>query len=254
MRSADDRSAGTRTMPARMASAGCRRVTDEPSTSISPAPGRVCPHRMSNSSSLSLPLERHDPDAPRRRGRRTTRMEVACRTTIAPRAAARVGVRTSRLDASPASGVAAPDAAAGPSMSLTISSSAAAPSARMSTTPTVLPSRRTVARSHSPATSSIRWEMKMTERDVPRWLATTCEHPGREVRRQRGRHLSRSRTSGSMASARARSTTRKVASGRSRAGTRRSRPGRPRSAIRSRNSSIGVSVSTRVSAIGEVRE
>ena len=101
----------------------------------------------------------------------------------------------------------------------------------MSTTPTVLPSRRTVARSQRPATSSMRWEMKMTERDVPRCSATTSRT--RAVRSAGSAAVisSRSRTSGSMASARARSTTRSVASGRSRAWVRRSRFVIPRSAM-----------------------
>ena len=73
-----------------------------------------------------------------------------------------------------------------PSMSSTIRSSE--PSL-MSTTPTVAPSRRTVARSQTAAISISRWEMKMMQRSDPRWLPMTCEHPLGQVGRQRGGHL-----------------------------------------------------------------
>ena len=82
-----------------------------------------------------------------------------------------------------------------------------------STTPTVSPSRRTVARSQTAAISIIRCEMKMTRRSPPRWRPTTSRT--RSVRfAGRAAVISSSiRTSGSMASARARSMIRSEASG-----------------------------------------
>ena len=73
-----------------------------------------------------------------------------------------------------------------PSISSTIRSSE--PSVT-STTPTVSPSRRTVARSQTAAISIIRWEMKMTERSAPRWPADHLEHPLGQVRGQGRGHL-----------------------------------------------------------------
>ena len=73
-----------------------------------------------------------------------------------------------------------------PSISSTIRSSA--PGA-MSTTPTVSPSRSTVARSQSAEISMKRCEMKMTERPVLALAADDVEHPFGEVGGQRGGHL-----------------------------------------------------------------
>ena len=114
-----------------------------------------------------------------------------------------------------------------------------------STTPTVAPSRRTVARSHTAAISIIRWEMKMMERSVPRCRATTSRT--RSVRfAGRAAVISSSiSTSGSDARARARSMIRSVASGRRRAWPARSRPPRPSSPSQWRKGSSGVSVSRR---------
>ena len=58
-----------------------------------------------------------------------------------------------------------------------------------STTPTVSPSRRTVARSQTAAISMRRWEMKMTERSEPRWLPMTSSTRSVRFGRQRGGHL-----------------------------------------------------------------
>ena len=73
-----------------------------------------------------------------------------------------------------------------PSISSTMRSST--PGA-MSTTPTVSPSRSTVARSQSAEISRKRWEMKMTERPAAALAADDVEHPLGEVGRQRGGHL-----------------------------------------------------------------
>ena len=73
-----------------------------------------------------------------------------------------------------------------PSMRATIRSSE--PSLT-STTPTVSPSRRTVARSQTAAISISRCEMKMTEWSVPRWRADDLEDPLGEVGRQGRGHL-----------------------------------------------------------------
>ncbi len=58
-----------------------------------------------------------------------------------------------------------------------------------STTPTVSPSRRTVARSHTAAISMSRWEMKMMLRSEPLWSRDDLEDSFGEVCRQRGGHL-----------------------------------------------------------------
>ena len=58
-----------------------------------------------------------------------------------------------------------------------------------STTPTVSPSRSTVARSQTAAISIIRCEMKMTDRSGPAPSADDLEHALGEVRRQRRGHL-----------------------------------------------------------------
>ena len=58
-----------------------------------------------------------------------------------------------------------------------------------STTPTVTPSRRTVARSQTAAISIMRCEMKMTERSPPRMPPDDLQHPLGEVRGQRRGHL-----------------------------------------------------------------
>ena len=78
-----------------------------------------------------------------------------------------------------------------------------------STTPTVSPSRRTVARSHTAAISISRWEMKMTERSVPRWRPMTSST--RSVRfggQRRGHLVEHAGRRARSASARARSMTR----------------------------------------------
>ena len=111
-----------------------------------------------------------------------------------------------------------------PSMSATIRSSE--PSFT-STTPTVSPSRRTVARSQTAAISIIRWEMKMTDRSDPRWPPMTSRTLSVRSAGRAAVISSSIRTSGSMASARARSMTRSVASGRSRARSDRSRSPMP---------------------------
>ena len=58
-----------------------------------------------------------------------------------------------------------------------------------STTPTVSPSRRTVARSQTAAISIIRWEMKITDRSPPRWWPMTSRTRSVEVRGQGRGHL-----------------------------------------------------------------
>ena len=58
-----------------------------------------------------------------------------------------------------------------------------------STTPTVSPSRRTVARSQTAAISIMRCEMKITELSPPSLPTDDLEHALGEVRRERGGHL-----------------------------------------------------------------
>ena len=89
----------------------------------------------------------------------------------------------------------------------------------VSVTPTVTPSRSTVARSHSAATSAMRCEMKMTALPRSRQLPDDREHPLGQIRRQRAVISSSSRMSGSRrARARGRS-----AAGSDRAGRARRR-------------------------------
>ena len=188
----------------------CRRP------SSSPPAGRSEPARTSNSSSWPWPSSA---TTPRTSPGTEVERDVArawCRARRFARADARraaVGGRRRRA------GVGAPRA-------VTVLRDVARASARRSgprsprstsTTPTVSPSRRTVARSQTAAISMRRCEMKMTERPMPRWRPTTSST--RSVRSAGSAAVisSSSRTSGSIASARARSMTRSVASGRSRA-------------------------------------
>ena len=131
-----------------------------------------------------------------------------------------------------------------PSISSTIFSSEPAVT---STTPTVSPSRRTVARSQTAAISIMRWEMKMTERSPPRWRPTTSSTRSVRFAGSAAVISSSIRTSGSIASARARSIIRSEASGTRRAMLDRSSDSRPSSASQCRNGASGVSVSRRLS-------
>ena len=136
-----------------------------------------------------------------------------------------------------------------PSISSTIFSSA--PGA-ISTTPTVSPSRSTVARWQSAEISSSRCEMKMTDRPV--WLCrrtTSMTLSARFAGSAAVISSSRS-TSGSIASARARSSTRRIASGMRRAVSRRSRSATPSSRTQLRKDETGVCVSRRLDCDVEV--
>ena len=130
-----------------------------------------------------------------------------------------------------------------PSMSSTIRSSEPAVT---STTPTVSPSRRTVARSQTAAISMSRWEMKMTARSPPRCRPTTSSTRSVRFAGSAAVISSSMSTSGSMARARARSTIRSEASGTCRARLDRARPPNPSSPSQWRNGSIGVSVRRRL--------
>ena len=129
-----------------------------------------------------------------------------------------------------------------PSISSTIRSSE--PSVT-STTPTVSPSRSTVARSQMAAISIIRWEMKMMDRSPPFWRPTTDRTRSVRFAGRAAVISSSMSTSGSIASARARSMIRSEASGTLRAMLDRSRFSRPSSASQCRNGSTGVLVSRR---------
>ena len=115
-----------------------------------------------------------------------------------------------------------------------------------STTPTVSPSRSTVARSQTAAISIIRWEMKMIERSPPFWLPTTARTRSVRFAGSAAVISSSIRTSGSIASARARSMIRSEASGRRRARVDRSMSASPSSSSQWRNDSTGVAVSRRL--------
>ena len=126
--------------------------------------------------------------APRRRWRskETSSSFVPTRRLRTLTRGRRVRAARSRSCARRARRHAGPSRSRAPSISSTIRSSA--PGA-MSTTPTVSPSRSTVARSQSAEISSSRCEMKITERPV--WLCRLhdVENPLGEVGRQRRGHL-----------------------------------------------------------------
>ena len=98
-----------------------------------------------------------------------------------------------------------------------------------STTPTVSPSRSTVARSQTAAISIMRWEMKMTDRSPPRCRPMTSRTRSVRLAGSAAVISSSIRTSGSIARARARSMIRSEASGTRRARLDRSRSSRPSS-------------------------
>ena len=114
-----------------------------------------------------------------------------------------------------------------------------------STTPTVAPSRRTVARSQTAAISIIRWEMKMMQRSPPRWRPTTSSTRSVRFAGRAAVISSSMSTSGSMASARARSMIRNVARGSRRARLPSTGSFMPSSLNQWRNGSTPVPVSRR---------
>ena len=250
IRRASARSAGTYTTPALMASAGCRNETGAPLTRTSPESGRRAPARMSNSSSWPCPSRAATPrTSPARSSKETS---CSRPPTASSRAASRGVVAAIGAPPPARAAICASDLAArSPSMRATIRSSE--PSL-MSTTPTVAPSRRTVARSHTAAISMSRWEMKMMQRSDPRWFPMTCRT--RSVRSAGSAAVISSSIStwGSIASARARSMTRRVARGRSRAMSDRSRSPMPSSCSQWRNGSTGVFGQAKVGPDVQVRD
>ena len=182
--SASARSAATYTRPARIASAGMAEAeTGLPSTATSPLVGRSAPARMSNNSSWPWPSSATTPSD-------LARVELEGR--VAAAACRRSGSRA--LDARR---LLAPLAASRPRAALRSSADDLAEHqlddpvlgpAVTSTTPTVSPLRRTVARSQIAAISIMRCEMKMTDRSPSRWL-DDLEHALGQVRRQGGRDL-----------------------------------------------------------------
>ena len=204
-----------------MASAGCRNELPLSPTTIWPDSGLRTPARQSNSSSWPCPSSAATPSTSPKRSVNDTPFSVPAfrlrTSTATPPVAGALGEAAS----------AATSSATGPSMSLTMRSS---PPCAGSTTPTVLPSRSTVARSHSAATSASRCEMKMTERPSARSCRATLKT--RTVR-SAGRDAvisSRSSSCGSIASARARSSKLRVGRGSSRGIVCRSNPSSPSSA------------------------
>ena len=216
-----------------MASAGMPERDGAPSTSSSPPSGRRDPASTSNSSSWPCPSRATTPEDLAGTEFEGRRPQLACRRAGFARdrgLGVGGGTRGGRTRRGRRRGSQVPGLS--PSISATIRSSDPAVT---STTPTVSPSRSTVARSQTAAISMSRCEMKMTERAVARWRPTTSRT--RSVR-SAGRAAvisSSSRTSGSIASARARSMTRSVASGRSRAVSREVEVGR----CRARRASAG---------------
>ncbi len=127
--------------------------------------------------------------APRRHAARTRRRAVGCRRAgSAPSTSAGAASRptaASVLAVTTASGRPLGPSAA-PSINWTIRSSAPGV---MSTTPTVSPSRSTVARSQSAETSRSRCEMKMTDSTTLALSPDDIQDPLGEVRGERGGHL-----------------------------------------------------------------
>ena len=170
-----------------MASAGWPNWTALPSTSIVPPEGRSDPGEDAEQLVLALALERDD--AEDLAGEEIERyvLELGADAQVADAQARRVlGAAAARHRRCRAERRARVFSTGAPSISSTIRSSA--PGA-MSTTPTVSPSRSTVARSQSAEISSSRCEMKMTERPVWLWRRTTSRTFSARFGRQRRRHL-----------------------------------------------------------------
>ena len=169
-----------------MASAGWRNETGLPSTRASPPLGRSRAGEDVEQLVLALALERHDAQHLARVELERRRPGAWCpRPGRAPRSAAS-RPRRARGGRPRSAGAPAWRSTTSPSISSTIRSSEPAVT---STTPTVSPSRSTVARSQTAAISIMRWEMKMTRAVAAALAADDLEHALGEVRRQRRGHL-----------------------------------------------------------------
>ena len=165
-RSETSRLAGTRTRPARIASAGCRSFSRRPSAHTSPPLARRTPAMQSNNSSCPCPSSAVTPSTSPRSTRKETPRSAW--PWARPRtSSAGIRVRSSGA-ASRRIGATTDLATSGPSIRLTMVSSAPL----VAVTPTVTPSRNTVARSQRAATSARRWEMKITLEPRCRQLRT----------------------------------------------------------------------------------
>ena len=122
--------------------------------------------------------------APRPGAARTTRPAASSRRQVADDEAGWLGPRCARRAARDAAGIDCGDLAEHQLHDALLRALAVT-----STTPTVSPSRSTVARSHTAAISIMRCEMKITERSPPALAADDLEYPLGEVGGQCGRHL-----------------------------------------------------------------
>ena len=148
--------------------------------------GRIEPASAANSSSWPWPFERDDAGDLAIAEVEGDVVELGADAEVADAEARRRRRRPPRVARRVRSAGAGLARCAAPSISSTICSST--PGA-MSTTPTVSPSRSTVARSQSAEISTKRCEMKMTERPGLALAAHHVEHALGEVGRQRGGHL-----------------------------------------------------------------
>ena len=176
--SASMRSAGTSTTPVRIASYGWRGLNGSPRTSISPLGGLRSPARESNSRSWPWPSSAATPRISPARSSNETPSGSSPTTRL----------RTSSC-VSPGLAVDLDGGASRPRRSRTRSPGRAwcatrPASARRSSpprpacgtsVPTVRPSRRTLARSHSALTSARRWEMNSTDRPRSRHSRMTVK-------------------------------------------------------------------------------
>ena len=196
MSRASTRSPGTSTRPARWHRPGGRTRPAGRRRSSAPPSGARAPERTRTARPGPGPRARRRPSTSPGRSSKETSCELACPAAQArgPRGAATRGAR-----ADPASPARAPSAGGGIGgcrLVLGDGSEHQAPRCapprpgRMSTTPTVSPSRRTVARSQSALISSSRWEMKMTERPRLALAADLVEDAARSGR-PAGRRSSR---------------------------------------------------------------
>ena len=184
-RSANKRLAGTRTTPARW-----RRRDGE--VSVPCHARRSIPRRSGDAGDaveqllLALSFQRRDPQHLAGMELNETSLSSGLRRRLRTSNATCAALGAAERLGASKHAVATARAVSAPSMSETIRSSL--PWAR-SVTPTVTPSRSTVARSHSAETSAMRWEMKITALPRSRQRLTIAKIRSDKIRRQRSRDL-----------------------------------------------------------------
>jgi hypothetical protein len=151
-KSASARLPGTKVSPAAIASAGWEKRTGAPSISIRPASGLRRPASASKSSSCPWPFQRHDAQhlAGMKRQGHVDELRRDGEALDPTGAGGRSGPRPRRPGTAPAE--------VDPAPSIISTSRSSTPGA-IATSPTVRPSRRTLARSQRCAISAKRCEM-----------------------------------------------------------------------------------------------